>query len=192
MWREINKHRRLINFVLMAAAVTVILCPLAEAQVQLALAGVQSDITNQTLMQTISLKEGQCAIEREIAAIPGVVERTGWAVNNAVTAEGEKTRALIGSIDRDNLNRIITTQASELAELRFENGRQSDRAAIEIRMTNIQNQNQLQAQQQNQSFGVLANALANLTQVAHATNQAINIGGLQSASPTNTASNVNA
>lgn len=199
--------------------------PLAEAQVQLALAGAQSDITSQTLQQTIGLtsqindakaagvaaanqnslllttgfantKDAVDALSTQTAvgfgAINANIERTGWQLSREISADGEKTRALISSIDRENLNRQLTIAENALAEERGNRGRDSDRHGIEINMINNQNQNQLQFQQQAQVLSTLSNGLVQALQSIHATNQAINIGGTQQANPTNTNTNVRA
>lgn len=189
--------------------------PLAESQVQLALAGVNQDITSQSLQQTIALQQqgfnGQLANLTSFAQIGDkvdalstltavgfgnvntAIERNGWAVSQAINNDGEKTRALIQSIDKQNDSRLITAQANEIIELRAERNRDADRHGIEITMTNNQNQNQLQFQQQAQVLNTLANGLATALQNIQATNQAINIGaGTQVANPTNTNTNVRA
>lgn len=188
--------------------------PLAEAQVQLALAGAQADITSQSLQQTIALqnqgftaqldnlqgfantKDAVDSLSTQVAVGQGVtntnIERLGWSLSREISTDGEKTRALIGSIDRDNLNRIITTQAAELAELRNEGNRDRDRLGIEISMINNQNQNQMQFQQQAQVLGTLSHALLEVGQIARATNQNLIVGntgatttGAQTANPVN-------
>jgi hypothetical protein len=199
--------------------------PLAEAQVQLALAGAQADITSQTLQQTIGLtgivndaksdilaanaasnlqnansfsflKSAVDGVATQIAIgvgeINSNVDKTGWALSREISCDGEKTRALINSIDRENLNRLITTQANEIVELRNERNRDQDRHGIEITMTNIQNQAQLQAQAQNQTLNAIAGALVEVGQIARATNSNVIVGntgatgvGAQNANPTN-------
>lgn len=120
------------------------------------------------------------------------IERNGWQVTQAINADGEKTRALIQSIDKQNDSRLITSQANEIIELRAERARDADRHGIEINMINNQNQNQLQFQQQAQVLAQLANVIADVGQVARATNQQLIIGnsgvtsgGNQTANPTN-------
>lgn len=180
--------------------------PLAEAQVQLALAGVQSDITSQTLQQTLALSNGQAQsmlanaqgfanvgdkIDTGFSAAALATANAQFAVTQAVNADGDKTRALIQSIDKANDSRLITQQANEIVELRQEQRRQADRHGIEITMTNNQNQNQLQFQQQAQALNTLSMGLMEAIQNIRATNQAINIGaGTQHANPTNTNTNV--
>lgn len=182
--------------------------PLAEAQVQLALAGAQSDITSQSLQQTIALQNQ--GFNSQLANLSGfnsvgdkvdaLAASTALAIATnqfncvqATMADGDKTRALIQSIDKQNDSRLITAQANEIIELRAEGNRQADRHGIEINMINNQNQAQAQFQAQAQQLNTLTNCMAAMAQNIQATNQAINIGaGTQTANPTNTNTNVRA
>jgi hypothetical protein len=181
--------------------------PLAESQVQLALAGSTSDITSQQLQQTIALQNqgfnAQLATQASFANTGDKIDNLQASMALAVAtnqfncvqatmADGEKTRDLISSIDRDNLNRLITTQANEITELRNERNRDGDRHGLEINMINNQNQNQMQFQQQAQALNTLAHGLVEIGQIARATNSNVIVGntgasttGAQTASPTN-------
>ncbi|MDQ7104190.1 hypothetical protein REA38_11580 [Serratia sp. MF2] len=181
--------------------------PLAEAQTQLALAGVQNNINQQTLEQTIALTQGQTAIQlaqantmfqlgQQICGVNFNVEKTGWAVSQTVQNDGEKTRALIGSIDRENLNRQITVLANEVTELRHEHRRRDGEDGIRISMNNTSNQLQGQIQAQAQAQAIFNDRcfreLCEVSQLAKATNAQINIGSgtltgaAQTANPINT------
>ena len=175
--------------------------PYNEAQMQLALAGVQASISSQASANTQYLSQGQTAIQlaqqataaalaRDIASVDTNVDRQATAIQIAVSADGDKTRALITSNQIADLNQRLTVAQLEASELRVDNRSERDRHGVEITMTNNQNQNQLQFQQQAQTQNILLNALASLTQNIRSTNEAINIGGFQSASPTNTNTNV--
>ncbi len=189
--------------------------PLAEAQVQLALAGQSANINGNINSANIANMQGQAQLglaiangisttqsltaaqtlelSRQIGEVGNQADRNLFQLTQAISNDGEKTRALIGQIDRENLNRMLTTANNEIIELRAERNRDADRHGIEISMTNNQNQNQLQFQQQAQVLNTLASALVDVSQVARATNQAINIGsGTQAASPVNSATNVRA
>lgn len=181
--------------------------PLAEAQVQLALAGAQADITSQSLQQTIALQNqgfnaqlstlsGFNSLGDKVDALAAAnalaIATNQFNCVQATMADGEKTRALISSIDKQNDNRLITAQANEIIELRGDQRRESDRHGIEINMINNQNQNQMQFQQQQQVLSGLAHLLADVSQVARATNSNVIVGntgasttGAQTASPTN-------
>lgn len=177
--------------------------PLSEAQVQLALAGVQNDINTQTQMQTINLNQiinslGQslaavnAGLARDIASVDTNVDRQSTSIQMAVKEDGEKTRALITDNQIAELNQRLTVAQQEALELRNERSRDRDRHGIEITMTNNQNQNQLQFQAQQQVLANLASAVLDIGQVARATNQSLIIGntgavtsGPQTANPTN-------
>lgn len=121
-----------------------------------------------------------------------LIERTGWQLSQAITNDGDKTRALIQSIDKTNDSRLITQQANEIVELRNQALAAENRRGIEIQISNNQSQNQLQFQAQQQVLAQLANCLAETSQLARATNQQLIIGnagpvtgGAQTANPTN-------
>jgi hypothetical protein len=172
--------------------------------------------TQTTLQQTIALQQqlfaAQLAASQAAAAVKDSVQNTaainltatnsvgtqvqttGCEIKGVIHAESEMTRALMVRQYEDTLNRKLTEQAAEISELRAEGRNQASRDSIRIEMIN--NQNQLQQQQQQQGFvlSAVANALAGLTQIAHATNSNIIAGntgavatGPQSANPVNVA-----
>lgn len=170
--------------------------PLSEAQVQLALAGVQDTITTQTLEQTIALTQGQSAIQlaqaNTLFQLSNQISAGNVNLANQVRDEGEKTRGLITANQIAELNRIASERQDEIIELRSERRRDEDRRSIEINMINNQNQNQLQFQAQAQAINTMCGALAEVGQLARATNQTIQVGntglttgGAQTANPTN-------
>lgn len=147
---------------------------LAEAQVQLALAGVQSDLSAQANVNQAANTTGQAAINKNISesiatalagqsaikesiAAYGVANLTAtkdaqYALATAINADGEKTRALITSNEMANLQRMLTVSESRALEDRlFARTRE-----VEVNVTNtntntaqaIQAQNQAQAQSQ--------------------------------------------
>ncbi len=178
--------------------------PLAEGQVQLALAQAVQQITSQNSANTNLLAQGQTTalltaatnqalLARDIASVNTNVSATGAMVISAINADGNATRSLITNNQIAELNRIAAERQDEIIELRGDSRRDRDRHGIEINMINNQNQNQLQFQQQSQVLGSLTNCLADAVQSIRATNQAINIGsGVMAANPTNTNTNVRA
>lgn len=188
--------------------------PLAESQVQLALAGATSDIRGHIGAVENTLTQGQMTINQNVSnaiaaslASQGAIKESVLAtsaanlqatanaqfnITQAVQADGAQTRALIQSIETANVQRMLGERADRITELEAELRRQTDRNGIEITMTNQQNQNQLQFQQQAQALNTISNGLVQALQNIQATNQAINIGGLQQANPTNTNTNVRA
>lgn len=186
--------------------------PLAEGQMQLALAGAQADINSNINMGVLSTLQGQFAINKNISeaiaaslASQGAIKETvltSAAANLAatkdaqfilaqtITSDGEKTRALITTNQIADLNRLAAERQDEIIELRNNQRRDADRHGIEITMNNNQNQQQLQFQQQAQAINTLGSMLHQCDQNIRATSQAINIGaGTQTANPVNTNTN---
>lgn len=117
-----------------------------------------------------------------------------YALNTAIRDDGDKTRALIVAQNDQMLNRQLAVAEAALLEQRAIHRS----AATEVNVTQTVNQNQLQLQQQQQQqqqlilLSQIANGLANVTQIAHATNSNIIAGnsgavatGPQSANPVN-------
>jgi len=188
--------------------------PLAEAQVQLALAGQAASLTNQINSANIATLNGQSQLGLSIAnalstakdlaaaqtqtlseLINGVgnqVDRNLYQLATTITNDGAATRALITTNQIADLNRLAQERQDEIIELRNGSNRDRDRHGIEINMIQNQNQNQMQFQQQAQVLAQLANCLAEVGQVARATNSNVIVGntgasttGAQTASPTN-------
>ena len=199
--------------------------PLAEGQVQLALATAQADINNHLQTSTDSISNqlntqslanssnfaslntnlgtalasitntvnttasANLAATRDAALL---VERNAWAVTQAVNADGDKTRALIQSIDKTNDSRTITSLAAEISDLK--NSRNLDAVSGNITISNNNNANaiaqQQQAQQQQQQIAtLLANVNALYAQNQHIQQGVLNIGSGVVAGNSQTAAN---
>lgn len=173
--------------------------PLAEGQVQLALAGLQASLTGQANASTQFLSTGQTAIQlaqaniaanlaRDVGAVDTNVDRQSCAIQSAIHSDGEATRALITSNMIAELNQRLTVAQQEALELRQRNDRDRDRHGIEITMNN--NQNQLQQQQQLQ-FQAINHQMQQLcgfiNQRNYATNSTVQVGntGAATAGPQN-------
>jgi hypothetical protein len=180
--------------------------PLAESQTQLAIAGSTASINTQNQAQTLKILDGFTALNTQnqaqtIAMLTGFnnisreICEAGKSINATTVSESEKTRCLITSINDANLNRALTDARAEIIELRNEGRvqRRSHETEQNITQTVITNQQQQQQQQINDArFREIHDRLAILVadnQIAKATNYAVNFGGLQSASPVNTATN---
>ncbi len=179
--------------------------PLAEGQVQLALAGVQSDINRNISTGLQVAIAGQSGINKNISdslatAIAGQgdikasILTNSFAVAEVVRNDGDKTRALIVAQNDAMLNRQLAVAEAALLEQRAI-GRSRD---VEVNVTQTVNQNQVQLQaqaQQQQQFLITNNllqAILSQAQVAQATNQSLIIGnsgittgGPQTANPVN-------
>lgn len=174
--------------------------PLSEAQVQLAMAGLQASLANQatqdtqylsTQTQALALAQMQLAagLSREITAVDTNVDRQSTAIQQAVYADGQATRALITANRISDLEQQLTVAQLGSAEQRAINREITNTNTITIGM----NQQQAQQQQQMQSLQWQLNQLCGaFGQVARATNSQVVVGstgvaGTQSANPTNVA-----
>lgn len=187
---------------------------LAEAQVQLALAGATGEVRSHLGNVENTLTQGQFNINQNVSnaiasslASQSVIKETvlTTGANNlqatlnskfelaqVIQNDGEKTRALITSFENANTQRLLGERQDEINELRAEGRRRDDRHGIDITMIQNNNQQQLQAQAQQQQISNLVGCIHGINQNIQATNQAINIGGTQTANPTNTNTNVRA
>lgn len=120
-----------------------------------------------------------------------------YALSTAIKTDGDQTRALIVAQNDAMLNRIITTQANEIIELKGDRRSFGIQRESEINVTQTVNQAQAQAQQQQQqqqilfTLGQIVPLLGNL-QSAVATNSNLIVGntgatttGAQTANPVN-------
>lgn len=112
-----------------------------------------------------------------------------YVLSQNITADGDRTRSLITSQYEATLNRQLSDANAAIIELRADERSTRRARDNEINVTQTVNQAQAQAQQQ-QQFGQLFTLLGDAVQSIRATNQAINVGGTQTASPTNTNTNI--
>lgn len=164
--------------------------PLAEGQLQLALAGAQMDINNNVngisasiigaigagnagIMNNLNMQTqmNQKGFADTTAAVVAqgnanmlatkdasiLAERNSWAITQAIANDGDKTRALIQSIDKSNDSRTITNLANEVTELRHEGRLRGVEGNITISNNNTATAvaQQQQAQQQQQQIATL-------------------------------------
>jgi lipopolysaccharide biosynthesis regulator YciM len=100
-------------------------------------------------------------------------------LNQAITADGDRTRALIQSIDKTNDSRALVALANEVSELRNEGRLRGVEGNITISNNNTATAvaQQQQAQQQQQQLAVLgANIAALYQQNQHIQQGVLNIG----------------
>lgn len=172
--------------------------PLAEAQVQLAMAGLQSTLTTQATADTqylsnqsqaLALAQMQLAagLSREISAVDTNIDRQAAQVQETIFRDGEATRALITNNRIADLEQQLT-----VAQLRESEQRGINREIVNTNTITIgMNQQQSQQQQQMQSLQFQLSQLCNaFGQVARATNSSVVVGsngvtGNQAANPTN-------
>lgn len=178
--------------------------PFNEAQVQLALAQAVAQLTNQNNANTQALQAGQTAaaltastntalLTRDIGAVDTNVDRQSTAIQIAISADGEKTRALITNNQIAELNQRLTVAQLENAENRAIQREQNNSHNMTVTVNQAQAQQQLQAQRQEFTLNTLLNCFSQLAgQVARATNSNVIVGntgasttGAQTANPTN-------
>lgn len=172
--------------------------PLAEADLQLALAGNQSAITQLVTSIGNQLQNGQtaqllqtcnqtAALTAAIAAVDTNVDRTACATQVAVK-ESERNIIEVLTAQRisDLEQRLTVSQLSESEQ------RQINRENVNSHNVTVQvNQQQAQAQLQFQAINNALTALCNgFSQVARATNSQVvvgstGVGAAQTANPTN-------
>ena len=128
-------------------------------------------------------------LAQQLSGVDKAVMENRYAISQNITADGDRTRALITANYQDTLNRQLATANAEIIELRGDNRAQRHAHDNEISVTQTVNQAQAQSQQQ-QQWSNLYNMLGDAVQSIRATNQAINIGaGTLTANPTNTNTN---
>jgi hypothetical protein len=138
------------------------------------------DIVN---ANSVALMQGQAAIQQNIM-------ENRYELSKDISADGEKTRALITSQYELNLQRQLSDANAAIIELRSREF--SGAAARGVEVTTTNNINQMQQQQQQQAqYGQLANLIWSLGQNIQNGNAAINVGsGTQTANPANTNTNI--
>ncbi len=172
--------------------------PLAEAQVQLAMAGLQASLSAQATSDTQYLSQGQTAIQlaqqataaalaRDIAAVDTNVDRTACATQNAIK---DSERNILEVINQNRIRDL--EQQLTVSQLRESEQRAINRENVNSHNTNVTvNQAQAQQQLQNQRMEFALNSLlSGFGQIARATNSQVVVGstgvaGTQTANPTN-------
>lgn len=120
------------------------------------------------------------AIQTQINGVQTSMDAQFCQVKNAIHIDGDSTRALINSIEMQNLRDALELERR---------GRSNREIEINISNTNQQTQNQLQAQLQAQSQ-IIANSLNLLgDQVNRAQNSIVNLGTMAGTGQTNTNAN---
>lgn len=174
--------------------------PYNEAQVQLALAGLQASLSQQANQNTQYLSAGQNTIQlaqqsiaaglaRDIATVDTNVDRQSQAVQNAIVASERRVTDLITGNRIADLEQQLTVSQLRESEQRGINREIVNTNTITIGM----NQQQAQQQQQMQALQWQLNQLCGgISQFARATNSTVQVGntgattgGAQTANPAN-------
>lgn len=172
--------------------------PYNEAQVQLALAGATATLSgqansntqylsNQTQALAIAQMQLAAGLSSEITAVDTNVDRQSTAIQQAIYADGERTRQLITTNQIADLQQRLTVSQLENSENRSIIREQNN----SHNMTVTVNQAQAQQQQQLQYLQWQLAALnGGVGQIARATNSSVVVGSTgvgtqQTANPTN-------
>lgn len=161
-----------------------------QAQIPLVACQTESNINKSVSELALGMQQAFSNTKDAVQNGTVVTLTTANQTQNVVQADGEKTRALIQSINDANLNRELAVTQAALAE---ERGSRRVRD-VEVNVSQVVTQAQAQAQQQAQ-FSALFSAVQQVCgelQVARATNANLIIGntgatttGAQTASPIN-------
>lgn len=162
---------------------------LQSSTIQAQLSGVAAALTGTVNGVKDTVNAMSMVLSQQIAGVDKSVMESRYEVMKDITADGDKTRALITTNYQDTLNRQLQEANAALIELRSDNRAARYARENEVNVTQTVNQAQSQQQQQNQ-FDRLYHMLADASQSIRATNQAINFGsGTLTASPVNTNTN---
>ena len=132
---------------------------------------------------SVALMQGQNAIQQNVM-------ENRYELSKDISADGDKTRALIVQQYEATLNRQLGEANAALVELRSQAHSLAAARGVEVTTTNNINQMQQQQQQQAQ-YGQLASLIWGLSQNITNANGAINVGsGTQTSTPTNTNTNI--
>jgi hypothetical protein len=129
-------------------------------------------------------------LAQQLAALSQTTMENRYELSKDISADGEKTRALITNQYEINLQRQLSDANAAIIELRGDSRLAERTRGIEVNTTTTVNQMQQQSQQQAQ-YGQLANMIWALGQNIRNDNAAINVGsGTQTSTPTNTNTNI--
>jgi hypothetical protein len=175
-----------------AVAVSTAAMEASQAAQSLGIQNQLSQVAAATVSQITGVKDTVNAmamvLAQQINGVDKSILENRYALSQNITADGDRTRALITSQYEATLNRQLSDANAAIIELRSDNMAARRSHENEINVTQTVNQAQQQSQQQQQWNG-LYNMIADAAQSIRATNQAINIGGTQTANPSNTNAN---
>lgn len=129
---------------------------------------VEKTLLQSSYAQSLQAFQNTQAIQNQVTAFQVANDAKFCNLENQIHADGDQTRALINSIEMQNLRDALEIERRGRSE-----------REVEINITNsntsLQNQIALQAQQQQQQFASFENLVSD--QLARQTNSLVNIGG---------------
>ncbi len=137
-----------------------------------------------------AVNAGTMVIAQQLAGLSQTTMENRYELSKDISADGEKTRALITAQYEASLNRQLSDANAQVIALQTRAQFGDATRGVEVTTTNNINQMQQQQQQQAQ-YGQLANLIWGLGQQIRSNNEAINVGsGTLTANPTNTNTNI--
>ena len=166
----------------------------SQAQQTTAMQAQLSQVAQATVAQITGVKEavnaGTMVLAQQLNGVEKSIMENRYELSKDITADGDKTRALLVQQYEATLNRQLTDANAAVIALQAKLDNSAAARGVEVNTTNNINQMQ-QQQQQQQQWGQLYNAIWGLAQSIRSNNEAINVGsGTLTASPTNTNTNI--
>ena len=149
-----------------------------------------SSIVSRVEGTTAAVNAGTMVIAQQLNGVEKSIMENRYELSKDISADGDKTRALLVQQYEATLNRQLTDANAAVIALQTKLDNGAVARGVEVTTTNNINQMQ-QQQQQQQQWGQLYNAIWALGQNIQAANSAINVGsGTQTANPANTNTNI--
>jgi hypothetical protein len=153
-----------------------------------------NNVASSLAARTDSVKEavnaGTMVLAQQLNGVQQQIMENRYELSKDISADGDKTRALLVQQYEATLNRQLTDANAAVIALQAKLDNGTVARGVEVTTTNNINQMQ-QQQQQQQQWGQLYNMLWGIAQNIQSTNSAINVGsGTQAANPTNTNTNI--
>ena len=153
--------------------------------IQNQVSGVAAALTNTVTQAKDAAAANSVMLMQQLNSVNTNLMETKFALAEAINNDGDKTRALIQSIETANLNRQLTVAQNEVIELRNESRIQDSG----INVTNNINQNN-QMQQQQQQLVALTGAIQTLIPYIQNVGQSVvNLGTMSGSAGSQTAAN---
>ena len=153
-----------------------------------------NNVASSLAARTDSVKEavnaGTMVLAQQLNGVQQQIMENRYELSKDISADGDKTRALLVQQYEATLNRQLTDANAAIIALQAKIDTGAATRGVEVTTTNNINQMQ-QQQQQQQQWGQLYNMLWGIAQNIQSTNSAINVGsGTQTANPANTNTNI--
>ena len=153
-----------------------------------------NNITSSLASRVDGVKEtvnaGTMVLAQQLNGVQQQIMENRYELSKDISADGDKTRALLVQQYEATLNRQLTDANAAIIALQAKLDTGATARGVEVTTTNNINQMQ-QQQQQQQQWGQLYNLLWGIAQNIQSTNSAINVGsGTQTANPANTNTNI--